>query len=147
MLVELISKKRPSALSKVPRVCGIPPFSFFVPALGFCFACEDLSRFGIPSSLTLSSAPGFRQSILSDFNIYGARFAFCRRKTQVLIKRYQAVRVPTPRIPCSRYAPAWLHLGHYATSAVVHPAQNMVFQHQTELEIAPVQRKLRFFKC
>ena len=55
------------------------------------------------------------------------------------------MRVPTPRIPCSRYAPGWLHLGHYATSAVVHPAQNMVFQHRTEPEIAPVQRKLRFF--
>ena len=55
------------------------------------------------------------------------------------------MRVPRPRIPCSRYAPCWLRLGHYATSAVVHHAQNMVFQHQTEPEIPPVQRKLRFF--
>ena len=46
-------------------------------------------------------------------------------------------------IPCIRHALDWLHLGHFATSAVVHPAQNMVFQHQMEPEIAPVQRKLR----
>ena len=43
-----------------------------------------------------------------------------------------------PLIPYSRHVPGWLHLGHYATSAVVHPAQNMVFQHQTEPEIALV---------
>ena len=55
------------------------------------------------------------------------------------------MRVPRPRIPCSRYAHCRLHLGHYATSAVVHPAQNTVFHHQTESEIARVSRKLRFF--
>ena len=60
-------------------------------------------------------------------------------------KKYQSVRVTTPLIPCRRHAPGWLCLGHYATSAVVHLAQNMVFQHEMEPEIAPVQRKLMFF--
>ena len=60
-------------------------------------------------------------------------------------KKDQLVRVMTPLIPCSRLASGRFHPGHYATSVVVHPAQNMVFQHQTEPEIVPVQRKLRFF--
>ena len=49
-------------------------------------------------------------------------------------------------IPCIRHALGWLYLGSYATSAVVHLAQIMVFQHQIELEIAFVQRKLRSFQ-
>ena len=48
-------------------------------------------------------------------------------------------------IPCRRHARVGLHLGHYAAFVGVHLAQNMVFQHQTELEIAPVKRKLRFY--
>ena len=56
-----------------------------------------------------------------------------------------SIRTTFSLIPCSRHAPGRLYLGHYATSAVVHPAQNMVFRHQMEPEIAPVSRKLRFF--
>ena len=59
ILVEPISKKRPSVPPKVPRLVGKSQFPLFALALGFGFACEDLSRFGIPSSLTLSLAPRF----------------------------------------------------------------------------------------
>ena len=41
-------------------------------------------------------------------------------------------------IPCTRHALDWLYLGDYATPAVVHLAQIMVFQHQSEPEIGLV---------
>ena len=56
------------------------------------------------------------------------------------------VRVMSSLIPCRRHASVWLHLGHYAMFAVVHPALNMVFQHQMELEIAPASKKTHVFQ-
>ena len=41
--------------------------------------------------------------------------------------------------------PGKLHLGHFASDAAAHLAQNMVFQHKMGPEIALVQRKVVFF--
>ena len=59
IMAELISKKRPSVPTKYFVNQEKNSFLSFVLVLGFGSACEDLSRFGIPNSLTRSSAPSF----------------------------------------------------------------------------------------
>ena len=103
--------------------------------------CQDLES---PVLCREAQLLVLRQPILPEFNIYGARLGSCQRKTQSLIKKYRAVRVTRSLTPCRGHAPAELHLGHYATFAGLHPAQNIMFQHHMEPEIPRAQRKLRY---
>ena len=136
MLVELSFTNPPLLPSRVPRLQEKRLFAFLSASAWYWYCLRRLVKIWIPQPL----GPKFSSwSLTIDcirLFLFRAKISSLPKEKTCFVKTDQAVRVMTPFLPGSRHAPGWLHLGHYATSAVVHPAQNMVFQHQTELEIA-----------